>query len=202
MEQTGTPSDFAFNIVHQQRYSRGELLLRTFLGNIYMVIPHVFLLFFIMIASGLLGFLAWWAVLFTGQYPRSFFDFQVSVLKWSTRLQARILHLVDGYPAFGMSVADEKIILELAYPSSLSRGLLLLRLFFQFIYVLIPHGICLFFRAIATAFVVFVAWWAVLFTGEYPKGLHDFVVGTLRWSMRVNIYLSFLTDKYPPFSGR
>jgi hypothetical protein len=51
-------------------------------------------------------------------------------------------------------------------------------------------------------FAVFIAWWAVLITGEYPKGIHNFIVGTLRWSTRVNIYLSFLTDKYPPFSGK
>jgi hypothetical protein len=67
---------------------------------------------------------------------------------------------------------------------------------------LIPHGFLLFFRSIGVVFAVFIAWWAVLITGEYPKGIHNFIVGTLRWSTRVNIYLSFLTDKYPPFSGK
>jgi hypothetical protein len=202
MEQATAHSDFDFNIVHQERYSRGELVLRTFLGNLYMALPHMFLLFFITIASGILGFIAWWAVLFTGKYPRSFFDFHVSALRWTTRLQARLFNLSDGYPAFGMSAQDERIIINVAYPDRLSSGLLLLRLFFQFIYVLIPHGFCLFFRMIATFFVVFIAWWAVLFTGTYPKGMHEFVVGTLRWSARVNLYLSFMTDKYPPFSGK
>jgi hypothetical protein len=202
MEQSTPQQDFAFDIVHQEKYSRGELLLRTFFGNLYMVIPHVFLLFFMMIASGFLGFIAWWAVLFTGKYPRSFFGFQVGVLRWSMRLQARVLNLADGYPSFGMSAQDEKIILHVAYPDNLSRVLLLVRLFFQFIYVLIPHGLLLFFRSIGVVFAVFIAWWAVLITGEYPKGIHNFIVGTLRWSTRVNIYLSFLTDKYPPFSGK
>jgi hypothetical protein len=202
MEQTATNTEFAFEIVHQERYSRGELLLRSFLGNLYMVIPHLFLLFFINIGSIILGFISWWAVLFTGKYPRSFFNYQVSVLKWTTRLQARMFNLSDGYPSFGMSAEDKNVILHVAYPENLSRGLLLLRLFFQFIYVLIPHGFCLFFRLIASAFVMFIAWWAVLFTGQYPKGMHEFVVGTLRWSTRVSLYLSFLTDKYPPFSGK
>ncbi len=202
MEQTATNTEFAFEIVHQERYSRGELLLRSFLGNIYMVIPHLFLLFFINIGSIVLGFISWWAVLFTGKYPLSFFNYQVSVLKWTTRLQARMFNLSDGYPSFGMSGEDKNVILHVAYPENLSRGLLLLRLFFQFIYVLIPHGFCLFFRLIASVFVMFIAWWAVLFTGQYPKGMHEFVVGTLRWSTRVSLYLSFLTDKYPPFSGR
>jgi hypothetical protein len=202
MENATTEQTFVFEIHRQERYSRVELILRSFLGNIYMVLPHLFLLFFVSIASGFLGFLAWWAVLFTGKYPRSFFNFQVDVLKWSTRLQARIFNLSDGYPAFGMKAEDEKIILHIAYPDYLSRGLLLLRLFFQFFYVLIPHGFCLFFRLIACAIAVFIAWWAVLITGEYPKGIHEFVVGTLRWTTRLNIYLSFLTDKYPPFSGK
>ena len=202
MEETSTQPNFAFDIVRQDGYSRGQLLLRTLFGQIFILIPHGFLLFFVGIGSAILGFIAWWAVLFTGQYPRSFFDFQVSLIKWTTRLQARMLNLADGYPAFGMSAQDERVVVNIEYPQKLNQGLLLLRLFFQFIYVLIPHGFCLFFRGIATFFVAFIAWWAVLFTGKYPKGLYDFSVGTLRWVTRVNIYLSFLTDKYPPFSGK
>lgn len=202
MEQTSTPSDFAFDIVHQDKYSRGELLLRTLFGQIYIMIPHGFLLFFMGIGSVVLGFIAWWAVLFTGKYPRSFFDYQVNFLKWNTRVSARILHLSDGYPAFGMEGTDDRITVHVAYPEKLNQGLLILRLFFQGIYVYIPQGFCLFFRAIAMLFVVFIAWWAVLFTGQYPKGMHEFVVGTLRWSTRVNLYASFMTDKYPPFSGK
>jgi hypothetical protein len=202
MEPTSTPSDFTFDIVHQDTYSRGELILRSLFGQIYIMIPHGFLLFFVSIGGFVLGFISWWAVLFTGKYPRSFFDYQVSLLRWNARVQARILHLADGYPAFGMDGTDDKVVLNIAYPEKLNQGILLLRLFFQTIYVFIPHGFCLFFRGIATLFVVFIAWWAVLFTGKYPKGMHDFVVGTLRWSTRVSIYTSFLTDKYPPFSGK
>jgi hypothetical protein len=202
MEQTATTSDFAFDIVHQERYSRAELLLRSFFGFIYIAIPHLFLLAFMGIASFVLGFISWWAVLFTSHYPPSFFNFQVAMLRWSTRLNARLLNLADGYPAFGTEATDEKIVLNIAYPQSLDRGILLLRLFFGYIYVLIPHAFCLFFRMIGMYVVVFIAWWVVLFTGKYPKGMHEFVVGTLRWATRVNVYMSFLTDKYPPFSGR
>lgn len=200
--ETIPTQDFTFDIPHQEKYSRGELLLRTLLGNIYIGIPHFFLLFFIGIAGAILGFISWWAVLFTAKYPRSFFDFQVNLLRWRVRVIARFMHLADGYPPFGLEAVDPKIVFNLTYPESLSRGLLILRLFFQFIYVIIPHGICLFFRFIATAFVIFFAWWIVLFTGKYPAGMHAFVVGSLRWANRVAIYLSFLTDKYPPFSGK
>ena len=202
MEQANTNGDFSYNIVHQETYSRGELLLRSFFGWLYIAIPHFFLLFFMAIASAVLRFIAWWAVLFTAKYPRSFFDFQVGLLRWSTRLVARLTNLADGYPAFGNSAVDERITVDVAYPETLSRGILLLRLFFAPLYVGIPHGFCLIFRFIATYLLVFFAWWAVLITGKYPVGMHSFNVGTLRWAMRMNIYLNFMTDKYPPFSGK
>lgn len=88
------------------------------------------------------------------------------------------------------------------YPEKLSRGLLLLKTFFGWLYVLIPHGFALFFYGIAALVVTFIAWWAILFTGKYPKGMFDFVVGYQRWSNRVNAYLMLMTDVYPPFSGK
>jgi hypothetical protein len=202
MEQVNPSQDFIFDIVHQDSYSRGQLLLRTFFGFFYIMIPHAFLLWFMTIASLFLGFIAWWAVLFTTKYPKSFFDFQLGLLKWSTRVSARMLNLVDGYPSFGLSGIDDRTNVHVAYPETLSRGTLLLRAFFGFIYVYIPHGICLLFRFIGLYFVVLIAWWAILIVGKYPKVMHNYVVGTFRWIMRLNIYMKFMTDKYPPFSGK
>ena len=91
---------------------------------------------------------------------------------------------------------------DIAHQESYSRGQLLLRTFFGFIYIMIPHMFVLFFMYIAAGILRFIAWWAVLFTGKYPTGMHSFVVGTLRWGMRVVIYLSFMTDTYPPFSSK
>ena len=88
------------------------------------------------------------------------------------------------------------------YPEKLSRGLLILKTLFGWIYVGIPHGFCLFFYAIAVYIVMFIAWWAILFTGKYPKGMFDFVLGFWRWSLRVNAYMSNFTDVYPPFNGK
>jgi hypothetical protein len=202
MEQVNPSQDFIFDIVHQDSYSRGQLLLRTFFGFFYIMIPHAFLLWFMTIASLFLGFIAWWTVLFTAKYPKSFFDFQLGLLKWSTRVSARMLNLVDGYPSFGLSGIDDRTNVHVAYPETLSRGTLLLRAFFGFIYVYIPHGICLLFRFIGLYFVVLIAWWAILIVGKYPKVIHNYVVGTFRWIMRLNIYMKFMTDKYPPFSGK
>lgn len=201
-QQAGAEQDFIFDIVNQDSYSRGQLLLRSFFGFLYIMIPHAFLLWFMAIAGMVLGFIAWWAILFTAKYPKSFFNFQLGLLKWGTRVNARMLNLVDGYPAFGLNGVDDKTTVYVAYPEKINIGTFLLRSFFGIIYVYIPHGICLLFRFIGLYFVVLIAWWAVLIMGKYPKGMHNYVVGTFRWIMRLNIYMKFMTDKYPPFSGK
>lgn len=97
---------------------------------------------------------------------------------------------------------DSPAKLTVDYPEKLSRGTLLLKTFLGIIYVGIPHGIALGIYGIAAFFVIFISWWAILFTGKYPRGMFNFVVGYLRWQLRVNAYWMYLlTDKYPPFSG-
>ena len=91
--------------------------------------------------------------------------------------------------------------LTIEYPEKLSRGMLLLKTFFGWLYVGIPHGIILILYEIAVAVVIFIAFWIILITGKFPKGMYDFVVGYYRWSWRVCAYLSFLRDEYPPFSS-
>lgn len=189
-------------IQHQESYSRGELLLRSFFGFFYIGIPHFFLLFFISIWSSILTFISWWVILFTGRYPQSFFEFQVGLIRWSLRLNARLYNLSDGYPAFGIGGTDDKTSVEVPYPESLSRGLLLLKTFFGFIYVLIPHGFLLFFASIWGFILMFLAWWVVLFTGKYPASWHEFLTGLTRWNVRVSLYMQFMSDVYPPFSGK
>jgi len=183
------------------KLSRGILLLRTFFGAIYVGIPHMFCLFFVSIAAGFVSFLSWWAVLFTGKYPRSFFDFMVGYHDWTLRVSAYMAMLTDQYPEFGLK-ADYPAKFTVACPEKLSRGLLLLRTFFGSIYVMIPHMFCLYFRLIGYTFVAFVAWWAILFTGKMPESMFSYISGTYRWQMRVNAYVLFLTDEYPPFSGK
>lgn len=187
-------------IQRQESHSRGELLLRTFLGFFYILIPHVLLLSFISLWGGILSFISFWVLLFTGRYPESFFEFQVGLLSWNTRFNASFFHLVDGYPEFGINGSHPAIKLDIPYPENLSRGKALIKLFFSWFYVLIPHGIALFFVGIASSIVNFIAFWAILFTGEYPESMHSFTVGYLRWSLRVNLYINFMTDEYPPFS--
>lgn len=191
-----------FDIKHQERYSRGELLLRAIFGWLYIQIPHFFLLFFVGLWGTLLRFISFFIILFTGRYPQSFFEFQVQLIHWQTRLNARLFNLADDYPSFGLDATDQYVNVEVKYPERISRGLVLLRFFFGPIYVIIPHAFILFFRMIWSLILMFLAFWVVLFTGEFPSTWHDFIVGTLRWQTRVNLYMWYMTDEYPPFSGK
>jgi hypothetical protein len=188
-------------ITHQEKYSRGELLLRTLFGWLYIALPHGFVLMFISLWSAILQFVAFWVILFTGRYPESMFEFQVALMKWNVRLTARLYNLTDGYPAFGLKSSDDLTNIEVPYPEKVSRGLTLLRLFFGIFYVFIPHYFILYFRAIFIGILMFAAWWVVLFTAEYPKGMHEWIVGQVRWQMRVSLYMMYMTDTYPPFTG-
>ncbi len=189
------------SIKYQEKYSRGELLLRTLLGWLYIYLPHFFILFFVSLWASILQFIAFWVILFTGRYPQSMFEFQVGVQQWSVRLYARMYNVSDGYPAFGIKAKDDYTSFEVPYPESVSRGLTLLRLFLGVFYVIIPHYFILGFRAIFVQILVFLAWWVVLFTGKYPANWHNWVVGQIRWQLRVTLYMYYMTDKYPAFTG-
>ena len=191
-----------FEVKRQETYSRGELILRTLFGYFYILLPHVFILIFLSIWSQILLLISFWVILFTGSYPESFFKFQVNLIKWSTRVNIRLYNLSDGYPAFGLNVEDDAFELDIPYPETTSRGLTLVRALFGIFYVILPHGFILFFRSYATMFLMFLAFWAVLFTGKYPENWHRFNVGTLRWGLRVNLYMAYMTDDYPPFTGK
>jgi hypothetical protein len=188
-------------VQHQESYSRGELLLRTFFGWLYIYIPHGFVLLFVALWSAILQFVAFWVILFTGRYPQSMFEFQEGMLKWSLRVSARMYNIADGYPAFGIKSTDEHTDLVVPYPEKVNRGLVLLRLFFGIFYVYLPHGFILMFRAWFVGILIFAAWWVVLFTGKYPDFMFDWVTGQLRWQFRVSLYMMYMTDTYPPFTG-
>jgi hypothetical protein len=188
-------------IRHQEKYSRGELLLRTFLGWLYICIPHWLLLVFAGLWSLVLLLVAFWVIVFTGSYPEPMFRYQAGFLKWLTRVQARMLNLSDGYPAFWIRGTDDHTDLEVPYPGKVRRGLTVARLLFGIFYVEIPHGLFLMFRGIFVGILLFVAWWVVLVTARFPERIHAWAVGQIRWQLRVYLYMMFMTDRYPPFTG-
>ncbi len=129
------------------------------------------------------------------KYPRWWFDWNLAITKFSTRVSAYIALMTDVYPS---TDEEQSVHIDIAYPNAqeLSRGLPLVKWIMA-----IPHYIVLVFLGIAVWVVTIIAWFAILFTGRYPKGMFDFVVDVYRWSLRVTAYAFILvTDKYPPFT--
>jgi hypothetical protein len=134
-------------------------------------------------------------VLFRQKYPRWWFDFNLEVIKFSTRVSAYWMLLSDEYPS---TDEEQSTHLTLDYPdaSQLNRWLPL----FKWILAL-PHYIVLAVLLMVGSILVTVGWLVILFTGKLPRGIHNYLVGVSRWSLRVQAYAFLLTtDKYPPFS--
>jgi hypothetical protein len=130
------------------------------------------------------------------KYPKWWFDWSLALVRFSYRVSAYLFLLRDEYPS---TDEEQSVHLELVYPDAqnqLARGMPLVKWFLA-----IPHYVVLFFLGIATIVCIVIAWFAILFTGRYPQGLFDFVVGVMRWALRVEAYAFLLiVDKYPPFS--
>jgi len=134
-------------------------------------------------------------IVFRQKYPRWWFDWNLNLLRFSNRVTAYLALLDDRYPS---TDEEQSVHLNFGYPdaSQLNRWLPLIKWLLA-----IPHYIVLFFLAIGAVVAVIVAWFAILFTGAYPRSLFDYVVGVLRWGNRVSGYAFILvTDQYPPFS--
>lgn len=134
-------------------------------------------------------------IVFRQKYPKWWFDWNLELQRFSNRVGVYLALMTDHYPA-----TDEHQSVHLDYPypdvrQDLNRWLPLVKWFLA-----IPHYVVLFFLYLATVVVVVIAWFAILFTGRYPRELFDFVEGVLRWQNRVVAYAFVLvTDRYPPF---
>jgi hypothetical protein len=192
--------------------SRGLWLVKWLLA-----IPHLVVLFFLWIGFAVVSVVAFFAILSTRRYPRRLFDFNVGVLRWSWRVGFYSYSALgtDRYPPF--SLADDPEYparLEVEYPESLSRGLVLVKWWLlalpQYLVVAVFAGGA--WAAWAGAgtqwmwssgglvgLLVCFAGVVLLFTGRYPKSLYDFVLGMNRWVFRVAAYGALMTDVYPPF---
>ncbi|WP_245720323.1 DUF4389 domain-containing protein [Nocardia uniformis] len=180
-----------------------------------LAIPHYVILLFLWLAFWVLTVAAGFAILFTGRYPRPLFDFNVGVMRWSWRVQFYTYAALgtDRYPPFTLRPAGYPAELEVEYPERLSRGLVLVKWWL----LAIPHYLivmALWNGAVvlgdnngdnATTAVpvigilVIIAAVALLFTGRYPRGLFDFLLGINRWFYRVLAYAALMRDEYPPF---
>ncbi len=137
-------------------------------------------------------------IVFVQRYPRWWFDFVRELTRFSTRVCAYLALLTDQYPS---TVDEQSVHLEIDYPDA-KTGLNRWYPLFKWLFA-IPHYIVLAFLMIGAVLAVILAWFAILFTGTYPRGLFDFVVGVGRYGLRVSAYAFLLvTDKYPPFTLR
>ena len=189
-----------------------------------LAIPHFVVLALLWVAFVVLSVVAFFAVLFTGRYPRPIFDFNVGVLRWSWRVSYYTYGALgtDRYPPFTLQERpDYPAHFDVAYPEHLSRGLVLVKWWL----LALPHylvvavfaggGSWLAWQAGTTqggqagtqwgtgggliGLLVLVAAVVLLFTGRYPRGVFDLVLGLNRWVLRVAAYAALMTDKYPPF---
>jgi hypothetical protein len=179
-----------------------------------LAIPHFIVLAFLWIAFVVLTAVALFAILFTGRYPRSIFEFNVGVLRWTWRVSYYAYGALgtDRYPPFTLEErADYPAHLEMAYSGRLSRGLVLVKWWL----LAIPHYIVVGILIGGTTWyaaghwglpfagligiLVVVAGVILAFTGQYPRSLFDLILGLNRWVLRVAAYTGLMTDQYPPF---
>ncbi len=194
------------------RLSRGLWLVKWLLA-----IPHFIVLLFLWIAYLVVTVIAFFAILFTGRYPRSLFDFNVGVMRWGWRVGFYSYSALgtDQYPPFTLKDAsDYPAHVTVEYPQSLSRGLVLVKWWL----LALPHYLVvgvfagggwalwtgsnnqwLSLSGGLIGLLVAIAGIVLLFTGRYPKSVYDFVMGMNRWVFRVVAYATLMTDEYPPF---
>jgi hypothetical protein len=186
----------------EEPLSRGLWLVKWLL-----VIPHIIVLCFLWIAAVFVTVIAFFAILFTGRYPRSLFDFTVGVLRWSWRVSFYSYGALatDKYPPFSLRQQDYPADLDVEYTEDMARWKPLVKWLFA-----VPHYACLAALSggnwgnlphigLLPVLIVIIAV-LLLFTGKYLQDIWKLVMGVNRWSFRVAAYVLLLTDKYPPFS--
>jgi hypothetical protein len=180
-----------FDVEYPENLSRLLIFVKWLLA-----IPHIIVLYFLGLIAYLLIFIAFFAILFTKKYPKGLFDFVVNYYRWNANVGAYTGLLRDEYPPFSFDAGQYPVTLEVDYPEELGRWMPFIKWLLA-----VPHFIALMFVGIIAILFYIIAFFAILFTGKFPRGMFDFIVGVTRWNYRVTSYaFLLLTDEYPPFS--
>jgi hypothetical protein len=194
---TGAPYPASFTLDPPERIANWRPLVHWLLA-----IPHMVILYVISFVAQVVGFISWLAILFTGKLPEGMAGVQMLYLRYTARVYAYAGFLVEEYPPFTFATTAEDPgdagPLRVDFQPAL-EGRNRLTTFFRLL-LAIPHLVVLAIVFLGVAICWVIAFFAVLFTGRWPAGLRDFVVGALRWNLRANAYVFLLTDEYPPFS--
>jgi hypothetical protein len=194
---TGAPYPASFTLDPPERIANWRPLVHWLLA-----IPHMVILYVISFVAQVVGFISWLAILFTGKLPEGMAGVQMLYLRYTARVYAYAGFLVEEYPPFTFATTAEDPgdagPLRVEFQPAL-EGRNRLTTFFRLL-LAIPHLVVLAIVFLGVAICWVIAFFAVLFTGRWPAGLRDFVVGALRWNLRANAYVFLLTDEYPPFS--
>jgi Domain of unknown function (DUF4389) len=194
-EATSSPYPVSLELLAAPEIARWRPLVHWLLS-----IPYYVVLYILQIALGVVTFVAWFAILFTGNIPEGMFAFMASVHRFQWRYSSYFLFLREPYPPFELTGpgadpgSDPPTRFSVEYPERLSR----LLIFVKWLLAL-PHYIALLFLVVGAAIASLIGFFAVLITGQWPEGLREFIVGVHRWAYRVQAYVFLLTDAYPPF---
>jgi hypothetical protein len=193
--QDAYPATFTFD--PPDRIANWRPLVNWLLG-----IPHLLILSVLRSVSQVLALVSWFAVVFTGRLPEGLANLQVMYLRYSIRTTTFVGFFREEYPPFAFEPTPNDpgddprvrvdVIPQFEERNRVTAGFRLI--------LVIPHIVCLAVLGLAQFVVALIALFAVLFTGRWPAGLRDFVLGVTRWWLRVEAYLVLLTDEYPPFT--
>jgi hypothetical protein len=163
-------------------------------------IPHQIIAGLLIFLFEILSVISWFAILFTGNIPEGIFNLMAMCLRYYYRNATFQYFMRESYPPFDFTTAStdpggDPASVSIERPDHLSRGLIFIKWL-----LVIPHFIALFVLGIGAAVSMIIGFFAVLFTGRWPRGLRDYMLGVLRWGLRVIAYAGLMTDVYPPFA--
>ena len=185
------PYDAVAEFDRQEEYSRWLPLVKWLL-----LIPHWIALMFIGIAAFFAIVVSWFAVLITGKYPQGIHRFVTGTYRWGTRASAYAILMTDAYPPFSLDHDDSyPARMDIAFNEDIARWRPLVHWLLVIPYIFVA-GVLL----MVVYVITIVAFFAILFTKQFPEALFDFNVVALRWQTRANVYSYWMTERYPPWA--